>query len=264
MRAKKEDIALATRLAAEIARLGRGRVRRVVMIGSRAHGGARPDSDLDLVVLVELPAGSEPWNGDHFARAGRELQALLGTQPVKPDVRVRTIDRFAEAKEVPGGVEWLAAHEGVVVYDAPVTLPPTVRASRDDVRRELVSAWVHHAIAALERFGQFAPPSGDSELARRAMERLVAAVLVNSRRVPRFDRDLDSYLRQIPRNAGGIAASLAPAIDELGTDPRGAAIRAAHEVVTYLSADPLQARLLVRASERLQRTGTAPGRAGAQ
>lgn len=256
LRPNEADAALATRVAAQIARLGRGRVRQVAMIGSRAYGHARPDSDLDLVVLVELPPGSRPWNGEDFARAGHGLHRLLAHEPVKVDVRVRSTDRFAEAKDVAGGVEWLAAHEGVVVYDMPLVHPTTVRTSTDEVRREIVSAWMHHAIAAGERFDDPAVPQTQVEIAHLVIERLIAAALVSRRQAPRLDRDLSSYLLQLSPEPSEVASFLRAAIADAQMDPRGGATEATRRVLRYLSRDPLQARVLIRATQRLERMGS--------
>src|SRR5215210_476398 len=59
----EEDFRMAQLLGARVAKAGEGRVRRVVMIGSRATGYARADSDLDLVAIVELCPTARPWNG---------------------------------------------------------------------------------------------------------------------------------------------------------------------------------------------------------
>jgi predicted nucleotidyltransferase len=44
---------LARRIATEIA------PQRVILFGSRARGGAEPDSDVDLLIITDRPAGSD-------------------------------------------------------------------------------------------------------------------------------------------------------------------------------------------------------------
>jgi len=186
--AAEADLALARGVAGRIVSLEGLRVRRVVMIGSRALGTARPDSDLDLVVLVEPPAGTPPWRSADFAAEGVRLRARIGAAPVHVDLWVRTTDRYAEACDVIGGVDWLAAREGIEVFGRPAMRPPGVVLTREQIRCQNVSAWVEHACAALaaaHRLGNAAAVSGGAGDAgepaatvRLAIARAVTAVLV--------------------------------------------------------------------------------------
>lgn len=249
------DRALASDIGRAIVELGHGRVRRIVMIGSRAEGRPRPDSDLDLVVLVELPPGERPWKGEDFARSGLELQAVLGPRAVRPDLRVRSTDRFAEAKDVPGGVEWLAEHGGVVVFETPLVRAPTIRTSAADVRRELVSSWMHHAATALEEREVKGVPRPPHLIANSVFERLIAAILTHSGLPSRLDRNLSSYADQVPTSAGAIKSVLDGKIPQIASDPRGAALSAARAVFHHLSRDRQQARYLMRLRDRLDKIG---------
>lgn len=244
------DREFAENVSRAVVSLGGGHVQMVVMVGSRAEGRARPESDLDLVVVVELPPGSRPWNGDDFVRAGLALQGALGAVRIPVDVRVRTTDRFAEAKEVPGGVEWVAAHEGIVLFERPVKRPPLVRTSKENVARELVSAWVHHALAALEALE--GPPEPPMQISHTVVERLIAAILTHLGVVPQLERDLLRYSWQIPPLLP-IAGEIQNSISTLGVDPANTALRLAENVLDDLCTDPFQARVLVRARQRLDR-----------
>jgi predicted nucleotidyltransferase len=244
------DREFAENVSRAVVRLGGGQVQMVVMVGSRAQGRARAESDLDLVVVVELPPGSRPWNGDDFIRAGRGLEAALGSSAVPLDLRVRTTDRFAEASDVPGGVEWLAAHEGIVLFERAVESPPRIRTSKADVARELVSAWVHHALSALETFN--APARIPAGLAHAVVERLIAAILTHLGLVPRLDRDLLRYSQQIPPVLA-ISRAIQSTISVLASDPSGAAGRLTEQVLAHLCADARQARVLAGARKRLER-----------
>lgn len=249
--ASTRDHVLAAQVSRDIAMLWSGYVRRVLMIGSRAQGCSRPDSDLDLVVVVELPPDAPPWNGSDFVQAGAQLTAALGRVDVPVDIRVRTTDRFAEARDVPGGVEWVAAREGLSLFEQPLQRPPVIRTPKPEVARQLTSSWIHHALATIESFGELHAGRTDAEVARKVVERLIPAVLTHHGIVPKLERDVEVYARQIPA-ACSIRATLESVARRLNESPREAATQAASETIQYLSRDPLQARVLVKATTRLQ------------
>lgn len=102
---------------AEVERAIRTMVRRIVdqfdpeqviLFGSRARGDARPDSDVDLMVVM-------PVDGSTREKA-IEIRVALHDIPVPKDVAVVTPESFAWRKNVVGTVEWPAAHEGKVLH----------------------------------------------------------------------------------------------------------------------------------------------------
>jgi len=244
------DRACATRLAQQIVSFGRGSVRQVIMIGSRAKGTARPDSDLDLVVIVERPAEEKPWGGDEFTRAAESLRHALGPQNARLDISVRTIDRYAEARDVPGGAEYPAAHGGYVLFEAPPTRAPVVRTAPENVRREFVSSWVHHALLAIESFTTHSQRPIAS-VARMAVERLVTALLIHHKVAPEPFAEVVEFAWRIPQpQAKSIGVALASRL-EAGALTPASTMREARAVLSYLMRDPLQARVLRKAQERL-------------
>ena len=84
---------------------------RIVLFGSHARGTARPDSDLDLLVIEEsmLP---------RYRRPVPYLRALTGLHPVK-DVVVWTPDEVARWASVPAAFITTALREGRVLYERP-------------------------------------------------------------------------------------------------------------------------------------------------
>lgn len=81
---------------------------RIVLFGSRAHGDARPDSDLDLLIVEEsdLP---------RHKRSGRYRRALLGLFPSK-DIVVWTPAEIAEWQGVPNAFITSILAEGKTLY----------------------------------------------------------------------------------------------------------------------------------------------------
>lgn len=83
---------------------------RIILFGSAATDRMTSDSDIDLLIVERDP-------GDVLARATRVLQALRGIRyPV--DVVVMAADRFAETRDVIGGLAYPASRHGRAIYEA--------------------------------------------------------------------------------------------------------------------------------------------------
>ncbi len=84
--------------------------RRIVLFGSHARGDATPESDWDLLIVMDddAPAERLDWRGLHEARRG-----FRGAVDLIP---CRDSD-FRERVDVVGSLSWIAATEGVVVYE---------------------------------------------------------------------------------------------------------------------------------------------------
>ena len=82
---------------------------RVVLFGSWARGDARPDSDLDLLVIEDsdLP---------RYRRSPRYLRALVGICPAK-DVVVWTPSEVESWRDVPNSFVTTALREGRTLYE---------------------------------------------------------------------------------------------------------------------------------------------------
>lgn len=81
----------------------------VILFGSRARGDARPDSDVDLLVVM-------PVQGSTREKA-IEIRVALHDIPVPKDIEVVNCDAFRWRREVVGTLEWSAMHEGRVLWD---------------------------------------------------------------------------------------------------------------------------------------------------
>jgi len=88
-----------------------GSPQRIVLFGSRARGEARPDSDLDLLIIEEsdLP---------RHQRSPRYYHALAGLFPAK-DILVYTPAEVEDWAEVPNAFITTALREGKVLYGNP-------------------------------------------------------------------------------------------------------------------------------------------------
>jgi predicted nucleotidyltransferase len=96
-------------LLAEVVRrmLQAGSPERIVLFGSHARGTARPDSDLDLLVI-------EP--STRYRRAPKYLRALVGVFPAK-DIVVWTPEEVAAWRNVPHAFITSALREGRTLYE---------------------------------------------------------------------------------------------------------------------------------------------------
>lgn len=86
-----------------------GSPEKIVLFGSWARGQARPDSDLDLLIIEEsdLP---------RYRRAGRYRMALLGLFPAKGIV-VWTPNEVTLWRDVPNAFITAILAEGGVLYE---------------------------------------------------------------------------------------------------------------------------------------------------
>jgi predicted nucleotidyltransferase len=77
---------------------------RVAVFGSQARGNARPDSDIDVLVV-------EPDVVDRYREMAR-LSALLGRNLIPADVVVMSAQSFEVQKQVTNTLAWRVVREG--------------------------------------------------------------------------------------------------------------------------------------------------------
>lgn len=80
----------------------------VILFGSQARGEAGPDSDVDLLVVMDV-------EGSKFEKC-LEIRGALHDFLVDLDIIVTRPEEFAWRKDVVGTIEWPASREGKVLY----------------------------------------------------------------------------------------------------------------------------------------------------
>jgi predicted nucleotidyltransferase len=80
----------------------------VILFGSHARGGAGPDSDVDLLVVMPVKGSRR--------RARLSIRRALRGIPMPKDIIVTTPEDFLWRKEIAGTIERPAAQEGKVLY----------------------------------------------------------------------------------------------------------------------------------------------------
>lgn len=81
---------------------------KIILFGSHARGEAGPDSDVDLLVVMDF-AGPK-------LKKMVELRGTLDNIAIPVDILLTTPEAFAWRKDVVGTIEWPAFMEGKVLY----------------------------------------------------------------------------------------------------------------------------------------------------
>ena len=80
----------------------------IILFGSQASGSARPDSDVDFLVVMPLTKPRRRMEGD--------LHAALMDADLAKDIIVVTPEELAHFRNVPGTIVQPAVETGKVVY----------------------------------------------------------------------------------------------------------------------------------------------------
>jgi predicted nucleotidyltransferase len=86
------------------------RPRRVILFGSAARGEAGPDSDVDLLVILDDDAPPEKLTLDAGYEARRPYRRGADVIPCREDT-------FRRKSRIVGTLAYAAAHGGIVVYE---------------------------------------------------------------------------------------------------------------------------------------------------
>ena len=85
------------------------RPEKIIAFGSRAKGDARPDSDLDLLVVED--------RGGSLGERGVRVRRALGGLGVPLDLIVQTPTEFEQMRRWRSSISAIAEREGRVLYD---------------------------------------------------------------------------------------------------------------------------------------------------
>ena len=210
-------------------------------------------------MLVEIGRNERPWGPADTIRERQRIVQQLGPLPLRLDVWVRTTDRYQEAHQVVGGVEWLANTEGVGVYSRPYDRAPVVRRSPSEVRCQNVSAWMEHAVLALDEAIRNAAAGalrgGGSGMsagtAKSASERGINALLVSHGIAADRTSGTAGMVKQLAVVDPEAAAEIQELVPEAHT-PMGA-LKILRAVARLLVRDPVLVPYVRGPRERLSR-----------
>jgi predicted nucleotidyltransferase len=84
----------------------------VILFGSHARGDARPDSDVDLMVIEQAPFSAQRSRRAEYSRLSKALSEF----PFAKDILLYSSDEFDYWKDSPNHVVGRAQREGRVLH----------------------------------------------------------------------------------------------------------------------------------------------------
>jgi uncharacterized protein len=83
---------------------------KIILFGSYARGAERPDSDVDLLVVMDVK--------DSKRRQAAEIDLALSDRTFPLDLIVVTPEEFEKYRDIVGHILYPAVREGKILYDA--------------------------------------------------------------------------------------------------------------------------------------------------
>lgn len=82
---------------------------RIILFGSHAYGQPTPDSDIDLLIVMETDIVPH--------KRSVPIRKLLKDLGIPKDIIVKTPGEFERFKDIVGTIIYPAAHKGRVIYE---------------------------------------------------------------------------------------------------------------------------------------------------
>src|SRR6266566_5159508 len=164
----------------------------ILLFGSRALGGAREDSDYDLMVVLRDGSDSER----HRRHAWDALHAI----GIGADVLVRSASDYQRRQHDPGFLDWLVSREGVLLYSSGAVPQRSARPARvREESREGLDMWIERAeedfrIAKMSMAADDPAPGAICFHAHACVEKLLKALIVKHGRHPQRTHALPELL----------------------------------------------------------------------
>lgn len=121
-------------------------VRSIDLIGSRALGIARANSDFDIVIQQEIGRYDAPWTPSVERQERSRVRKAIGYFRYPVDLSIRNTDNFAERFTVIGTPEWAVANRGINLYRCSPSRSPIIRTNRAEAIRACAAGWLEHAL----------------------------------------------------------------------------------------------------------------------
>jgi HEPN domain-containing protein/predicted nucleotidyltransferase len=164
----------------------------ILLFGSRATGGAREDSDYDLMIVLR--------DGSDLERGRRDAYDALHAIGAQVDVLVRSVSDYQRRQTDPGFLDWLVSREGVLLHSSgavPQRSPGPARVREES--REGLRAWIERAAedfraAELSMAPTDPAPGAICFHAHACAEKLLKALIVRRGRHPPRTHELPQLL----------------------------------------------------------------------